>query len=64
MPHLTDTFLNSTGLLESSTFTILEKITGVASDTQSRSLHKYQLLNRLQLAMANCVIMEATLPFY
>ena len=33
--------VGSTGLVEQSTFAILEKITIVANDTQSRSFHKY-----------------------
>ena len=57
-------FLESTGLLERSTFAILEKITRVANDTQSRSFRDYRLLDRLRMAMANRVAMEATLPFY
>ena len=57
-------FLDSTGLLERSTFAILEKIARVANDTRSRSFHEYRLLDRLRLAMANRVAMEATLPFY
>ena len=60
----TTLFLDSTGLLERSTFAILEKIARVANDTQSRSFRDYRLLDRLQLAMANRVAMEATLPFY
>ena len=56
----TTLFLDSTGLLERSTFAILEKIARVANDTRSRLFHEY----RLRLAMANCVAMEATLPFY
>ena len=54
----TTLFLDSTGLLERSTFAILEKITRVANDTRSRLFHEYRLLDRLQLAMANCVVME------
>ena len=57
----TTLFLDSTDLLEQSTFAILEKIARVANDTRSRSFHEYRLLNRLRLAMANCVAMEATL---
>ena len=57
-------FLDSTGLLEQSTFAILEKIARVANKTQSRSFRKYRLLDRLRLAMANRVAMVATLPFY
>ena len=66
MQHCTRTtlFLDSTGLLERSTFVILEKIARVANDTQLRSFCEYRLLDRLRLAMANCVAMEATLPFY
>ena len=60
----TTLFLDSIGLLEQSTFAILEKIARVANDTRSRSFREYQLLDRLQLAMANRVAMEATLPFY
>ena len=33
----------------------------IANDIQLQSLRKYQLLDRLQLAMANHVAMEATL---
>ena len=43
----TTLFLNSTGLVEQSAFTILEKIATVANDTQSRSFHEYQLLDRI-----------------
>ena len=57
----TTLFLDSTGLLERSTFAILEKITRVANDTRSS---EYRLLDRLRLAMANRVAMEAMLPFY
>ena len=57
-------FLDSTGLLERSTFAILEKIAKVANDTRLRSFREYRLLNRLRLAMANRIAMEATLPFY
>ena len=66
MQRLTRTtlFLDSTGLLEQSTFVILEKIARVANDTQSRLFCEYRLLDRLQLAMANHVAMKATLPFY
>ena len=60
----TTLFLESTGLLERSTFAILEKIARVANDTRSRSFRDYRLLDRLRLAMANRVAMEATLPFY
>ena len=60
----TTLFLDSTGLLERSTFTILEKIARVANDTRSRWFREYRLLDRLLLAMANRVTMEATLPFY
>ena len=60
----TTLFLDSTGLLERSTFLILEKIARVANDTQSRSFCEYRLLDRLRLAMANHIAMEATLPFY
>ena len=56
-------FLDSTGLLEQSMFAILEKITRVANDTRSRLFREYQLLDRLRLAIANRVVMEATLPF-
>ena len=56
--------LDSTGLLERLTFVILEKIARVANDTRSRSFREYRLLDRLQLAMANHVAMEATLPFH
>ena len=49
MSHLYGTF-----------FSILETIAGVANDTQSRSFLEYRLLDRLQLAMANHVAMEAT----
>ena len=59
----TTPFLNSTGLLEWSTFTILEKIARVANDTRSRSFRECQILDRLRLAMANRVAMEVTLPF-
>ena len=58
----TTLFITSTGLLERSTFAIVEKIARVANDTQSRSFQEYRLLDRLQLAMANRVAMEATLP--
>ena len=44
-------FLNSTGLLKWAMFAILEKITRVANDTQSRMFHEYQLLDRLQMAI-------------
>ena len=57
-------FLDSTGLLEQSTFAILEKIARVANDTRSGSFREYHLLDRLRLAMANRVAMEAMLPFY
>ena len=57
-------FLDSTGLLERSTFVILEKIARVANNSWSRSFHEYRLLDRLRLAMANRVAMEATLSFY
>ena len=57
-------FLESTGLLERSTFAILEKIARVANDTRSRSFRDYRLRDRLRLVMANRVAMEATLPFY
>ena len=57
-------FLDSTGLLKQSTFAILEKIARVANDTLLRSFREYRLLDRLRLAMANRVAMEATLPFY
>ena len=60
----TTLFLESTGLLERSTFAILEKIATVANDTRSRSFRDYRLLDRLRLAMATCVAMKATLPFY
>ena len=61
----TTLFLESTGLLERSTFEILEKIARVASNTRSRSFHDYRLFDRLRLIiMANRVAMEATLPFY
>ena len=60
----TTLFLDSADLLERSTFAILEKIAIVANDTQSRSFREYRLLDRLRLAMANRVAMEATLPFY
>ena len=60
----TTLFLDSTGLLERSTFVILEKIARVANNTRSRSLREYRLLDRLRLAMANRAAMEATLPFY
>ena len=60
----TTLFLDSTGLLERSTFAILEKIARVANDTRSRAFREYRLLNRLRLAMANHVAMEATMPFY
>ena len=40
----TTLFLASTGLLERSTFVILEKITRVANDTRSRSFREYRLL--------------------
>ena len=43
---------------------ILEKIATVANNAWSWLFYEYQLLDRLQLAMANCVAMEATLPFY
>ena len=43
----TTLFLDSTGLLERSTFVILEKIARVANNTRSRSFHEYQLFNRL-----------------
>ena len=59
----TTLFLDSTGLLERSTFLILEKIARVANDTRSRSFRDYRLLNRLRLAMANRVAMETTLLF-
>ena len=61
MQHRTRTtlFLDSTGLLERSTFLILEKIARVANDTRSRSFREYRLLDRLRLAMANHVAMEA-----
>ena len=45
-------------------FAILEKITIVANNTQSRLFREYQLLHRLQLAMANHVAVVAKLPFY
>ena len=63
MQHRTRTtlFLDSTGVLKRSTFAILEKIARVASNTRSRWFHEYQLLDRLRLAMANQVAMEATL---
>ena len=66
MQHHTCTilFLDSIGLLERSTFAIVEKITGVVNDAQSKSFHEYQLLDRLRLEMANCVTMVAKLPFY
>ena len=66
MQHRTRTtlFLESTGLLERSTFAILEKIARVVNDTRSRSFRDYRLLDRLRLAMANRVAMKATLPFY
>ena len=60
----TTLFLDSTGLLERSTFAILEKIARVANDTRSRLFREYQLLDRLQLGMANRVAMEAMLPFH
>ena len=60
----TTLFLESNDLLERSTFAILEKIARVANDTRSRSFCDYRLLDRLRLAMANRVTMEATLPFY
>ena len=60
----TTLFLDSTGLLERLAFAILEKIARVANDTLSRLFCEYQLLNRLQLAMANRFAMVATLPFY
>ena len=62
--HSHDTFLDSTGLLERSTFAILENIARVANDTRSRLFCEYRLLDRLRLAMANRVAMEATLPFH
>ena len=40
------------------------QIARVAKHTQSRLFHKYQVLDRLQLVMANCVAMVAMLPFY
>ena len=43
----TTLFLDSTDLLEQSTFEILEKIARVANDTQLRSFHDNRLLNRL-----------------
>ena len=60
----TTLFLNCTDLLERSTFAILEKIARVANDTRSRLFHEYQLLDRLRIAMANRVAIEATLRFY
>ena len=60
----TTLFLDSTGLLKQSMFAILKKIGSVANDTRSRSFCEYQLLNRLQLAIANLVTMVDILPFY
>ena len=57
-------FLDSTGLLEQSTFAILEKIARVANGTRSRLFCECRLLDGLRMAMANRVAMEATLPFY
>ena len=56
--------LDSTGLLERSSFAILEKIARVANDTLSRSFCEYRLFNRFRLAMASRFVMVATLPFY
>ena len=64
MQRRTRTTLDSTGLLERSTFAILEKIARVANDTLSSSFREYQLLDRLRFAMANRAAMEATLPSY
>ena len=63
MQRRTTLFLVFTGLLERSTFSILEKIARVANDTRSRSFHEYRLLDRLRF-MANRIAMDATLPFY
>ena len=66
MQHHTRTtlFLNSTGLLERSTFAILEKIARVANDIRLRLFHEYRLQDRLRLVMANRVAIKATLLFY
>ena len=47
----TTLFLESTGLLERSTFAILEKIARVANDTRSRSVRDYRLLDRLPIVL-------------
>ena len=60
----TTLFLDSTGQLERSIFSILDKIARVANDTRSRSFREYRLLDRLRLAMANHFAMEATFTFY
>ena len=62
MQHHTHTtlFLESTGLLERSTFAVLEKIARVANDTRSRSFHKYWCFKGFWLTMANHLEMVAT----
>ena len=51
----TTLFLDSTGLLERSTFAILEKVARVANDTRSRLFREYRLLDKLRLVTANRV---------